>query len=89
MAEMGNGLVITDVSGLHAGANTISGDFSLISSGYTVENGKRGHCVEQITVAGNFYKLLKNVRAVGSDLQFPGSGIGCPSIDVGTLMISG
>ncbi len=89
MAEMGNGLVITDVSGLHAGANTISGDFSLISSGYTVENGKRGHCIEQITVAGNFYKLLKNVRAVGSDLQFPGSGIGCPSIDVGTLMISG
>ena len=89
MADMGNGLVITEVSGLHAGANPTSGDFSLLSKGYTVENGQRGHAVEQITVAGNFYQLLKNIRAVGSDLLFPGSGIGSPSIDAGTLVVSG
>ncbi len=89
MANMGDGIVITDVSGLHAGANVISGDFSLISGGYMVEGGKRGRSVEQITVAGNFYKLLENIKAVGNDLLFPGVGIGCPSIDVGTLVISG
>lgn len=89
MAEMGDGLVITGVGGLHAGANPISGDFSLISSGYVVEGGKRGHDVDQITVAGNFYQLLKNIRAVSSDLYFPGDGIGSPSVDVGTLVISG
>ena len=89
LKDMGDGLVITDVSGLHAGANAISGDFSLIAQGYTVKNGKKDAPVEQITVAGNFYQLLKNIRAVGSDLTFPGSAIGSPSVDVGEIAVAG
>ena len=89
MAQMGEGLVITELNGLHSGADAISGDFSLLSKGYTVTGGKRGTAVEQITVAGNFYRLLENIRAVGSDLEFPGSGIGSSSVDVGMLMVSG
>ncbi|MBR4538545.1 MAG: TldD/PmbA family protein [Clostridia bacterium] len=89
MADMGDGLVITEVSGLHAGANAISGDFSLIAQGYTVKDGKKDAPVEQITVAGNFYQLLKNIRAVGSDLLFPGSSIGSPSVDVGEISVAG
>ena len=89
MADMGDGLVITEVSGLHAGANAISGDFSLIAQGYTVKNGKKDAPVEQITVAGNFYQLMKNIRAVGSDLCFPGGPIGSPSVDVGEISVAG
>ena len=89
LADMGDGLVITEVSGLHAGANAISGDFSLIAQGYTVKDGKKDQAVEQITVAGNFYQLLKNIRAVGSDLCFPGSSIGSPSVDVGEISVAG
>ena len=89
MADVGEGLVITEVSGLHAGANAISGDFSLLSKGYTIENGKKGRAVEQITVAGNFLQLLKNIRAVGNDLQFFGSSIGSPSIDAGEMTVAG
>ena len=89
MADMGSGIVITEVSGLHAGANPISGDFSLLAKGYTVENGRKGQPVEQITVAGNFYTMLKNIRAVGSDLEFPGSPVGSPSVDVGEMNIAG
>ena len=89
MADVGSGLVITDLAGLHSGANPTSGDFSLLSKGYTIENGQRGHAVEQITVAGNFYEVLKNIVAVGSDLDFSGSSIGSPSVDVGTLKVSG
>ena len=89
MADMGSGIVITEVSGLHAGANAISGDFSLIAQGYTVKNGQKDAPVEQITVAGNFYTLLKNIRAVGSDLEFVGSPVGSPSIDVGEMNIAG
>ncbi|MBR0408015.1 MAG: TldD/PmbA family protein [Clostridia bacterium] len=88
-ADLGDGLVITEVSGLHAGANPISGDFSLIAQGYTVKDGKKDKPVEQITVAGNFYQLLKNIRAVGSDLTFPGSSIGSPSVDVGEIAVAG
>ena len=89
MADMENGLVITEVSGLHAGANPISGDFSLIAQGYTVKDGKKDAAVEQITVAGNFYQLLKNIRVVGSDLCFPGSSVGSPSVDVGEVAVAG
>lgn len=89
MRDMGSGIVITDVSGLHAGANPVSGDFSLLSKGYLVENGQKGRSVQQITVAGNFYTLLKNIRAFGSDLEFTGSPIGSPSVDVGEMNIAG
>ncbi len=89
MRDIGNGLVITEVSGLHAGANPISGDFSLIAQGYTLKDGKKDQPVEQITVAGNFYQLLKNIRAVGSDLTFPGSSIGSPTVDVGEVSVAG
>lgn len=89
MKDMGEGLVITEVSGLHSGANAISGDFSLIAQGYTVKDGKKDAPVEQITVAGNFYQLLKNIRVVGSDLCFPGSAVGSPSVDVGEIAVAG
>ncbi|MBO4924907.1 MAG: TldD/PmbA family protein [Clostridia bacterium] len=89
MADMGDGLVITEVSGLHAGANAVSGDFSLIAQGYTVKDGKKGRPVDRITVAGNFFQLLRNIRAVGSDLIFPGSAVGSPSVDVGEIQVAG
>lgn len=88
-ADMSDGLVITDLSGLHAGANMTSGDFSLLSKGYLLKDGKRVQPVEQITIAGNFYDVLKNIRAIGSDLIFPASGVGSSSVDVGTLTAAG
>ena len=89
LADMGDGLMITDVSGLHAGANPISGDFSLLAKGFVIRDGKQADPVERVTVAGNFYQLLKDIRAVGSDLEFPGSPIGSPSVDAGVLSVSG
>ena len=38
--NMGNGLYIVSCDGMFAGANTVSGDFSLISKGYLLEDGK-------------------------------------------------
>ena len=48
--------------------------------------------MDQITVAGNFYELLKQVLAVACDLEFgqPGrSCFGSPSILVEKLSIAG
>lgn len=90
--ELGNGLLIDDVSGVFAGANPVSGDFSLIAKGYRVENGCVGKGVTKITVAGNFFDLLCHVKALGSELEAMDGGKGCvfcPALLVEKLMISG
>ncbi len=72
-SKAGSGVLITSLGGLHAGANPISGDFSLQSSGFLIEGGKKGAPVRSFTVAGNFFTLLKNITAVGSDVKTPTS----------------
>ena len=54
-----------------------------------IENGKKTFPVEQITIAGNFFTLLKDIEEVGCDLKFPMSSIGSPSIIVKELSIAG
>ena len=89
---LNNGLIITELSGLHAGLNPISGDFSLIAKGQLVENGEIVRSVDQITVAGNFLAMMKGIETVGSDLRFGppmGGRIGTPSLLIEKLVVSG
>ena len=87
--EVGEGLMITDLAGMHSGANAITGDFSLAAKGFYIENGKKSFPVEQITIAGNFFTLLKDIEEIGSDLRFPMSSVGSPSIIVKELSVAG
>jgi len=83
------GIIITDLAGLHSGANPVSGDFSFSADGYLVEGGKIVKPIEQITVAGNFYDMLKDIAEVGSDLKFSHTGMGMPSVLVNELSVAG
>ena len=92
LKRLGDGLLITDLQGMHAGANPITGDFSLAAKGFRVEGGRRAAAVNQITVAGNFYQLLNDIEAVGADLEFltPGvSRFGSPALLVKELSAAG
>lgn len=89
LEEMDEGLVIISVQGLHSGANPVSGDFSLGAYGYYVKDGKIQRAVDQITIAGNFFEVLKNVVTVGSDLEFDSSGVGSPSLLIKGLAVAG
>ncbi len=71
LKKAGNGVYITDLGGLHAGANAITGDFSLQSSGFMIENGVKTDYVKSFTVAGNFYDLLKNITALANNSKLP------------------
>ena len=84
----GNGVYITDLSGLHAGANPISGDFSLQSAGYMVENGVKTTYVKSFTVAGNFYELLKNIRALANNCELP-RAMGMTTFGAPTTLVDG
>ncbi|HAE92906.1 TldD/PmbA family protein [Tissierella praeacuta] len=89
--SMENGVIITDIHGLHAGINPTSGNFSLSSNGLLVENGKVIRPLSQITMAGNLYTMLKDIKYIGNDIKFSYSRsyFGAPSIYLGSLTISG
>ncbi|ODN29777.1 TldD/PmbA family protein [Fervidobacterium thailandense] len=83
--QLGDGIVIISVEGLHSGANPISGNFSLSAKGLRVENGEITHGVEQITISGNFLELLRNVEEVGADVR---ATIGVASIITPSVLVS-
>ncbi len=91
-ALLGSGLIIRDISGLHAGVNAVSGEFSLLARGDLVEDGKIVRAVERITVSGSFLSMLSDAEALGRDLKFtlPGDGCcGAPAALVGGLVVAG
>ena len=68
-ALAGDGIYVTEINGLHAGANPVSGDFSLQSAGFMLRDGKKSEYVKGFTVAGNFFELLKAISALGNKLE--------------------
>ena len=86
--KLQNGVLITGFSGLHSGLNSISGDFSLATEGFLIENGAITKPLNQVTSAGNFFDLLKNIEYIGTDLKFILSGVGSPSLLIKNISIS-
>lgn len=84
----GDGVYIDGLAGLRAGANTVSGDFSLQSEGYLIRDGKKTERVKAFTVAGNFYDLLKNIRAVANDSHLP-MALGMTAFGGPTTLVDG
>ena len=89
MKEMGDGIMITEFAGLHAGLRQVTGDFSLQCGGYRIKDGKRAEGLTLFTAAGNFLELLSDVKAVANDLEWGVSSTVTPSILVGSLAVSG
>ena len=92
ISSIDEGVIIVEVQGMHAGANTVSGDFSLSAFGYYIKDGKIERPVEQITVSGNYLDMLKDITLIGDDFQMrlPGAGhFGSPSLKIKSLEIAG
>ena len=93
LAKAEGGVYISNLGGLHAGANPISGDFSLQSSGFLIRGGKKTDFVKSFTVAGNFYELLQNITALSDKVTLPRpfgmTTFGSPSVLVENLSIAG
>ena len=88
-AEIGNGVYITEVSGLHSGMNPQSGNFSLQSTGFLIKDGKKDRGLDLITVSGNIVDLFKDIQAVGSDVRVFPSAVSCSSVIVKKIIVSG
>lgn len=88
LAKADGGVLIQDVSGVHSGANPISGEFSVGATGLRIAGGALGEPVREMTIASTLPDMLKSVAAVGSDLRFF-SSVGTPSILIGEMTLAG
>lgn len=71
LAEMGTGLVVTELMG--QGVNGVTGDYSRGAAGFWVENGEIAYPVEEITVAGNLKDMYRGILALGDDIDRRGN----------------
>ena len=71
LAEMGTGLLVTDLMGM--GVNIVTGDYSRGAAGFWVEGGEIAWPVEEITIAGNLADMFLGIREVGADVDTRGS----------------
>ncbi len=93
LQKLGDGIYITELKGLHAGANAVTGDYSIESFGFRVRDGKKCEAVKSFTVAGNFFELLKSIEAVSSNVKFSaGAGFtnfGAPDVLIRKMSVAG
>ena len=81
-------LLVTQLDGA-AGCNPISGDISIGVQGFLYKNGQRVQPVDSVTIAGNFFDLLLNIRGFGDRYQPNLSSRFIPALLVEGFSISG
>jgi PmbA protein len=86
VTDIRDGLYVTEFLGF--GVNLVTGDFSRGASGLWIRNGELAFPVEEITVAGNLREMIRNITAIGNDLEFRGS-VASPTIRIDGLTVAG
>ncbi len=97
--DIDNGLYLFGL----AGGQTTGNEFTLnAQSGYLIENGKLTDLIRGVSVSGELYSTLKNIRMIGNDFKIcqvgacgkgkqsmKKSGSGAPTISVKNMAIGG
>lgn len=89
--KAGDGMLVTDVTGLHSGVNPISGTFSVGATGLEIEAGRLGKPAREFTIASDLLSMLRAIEAVGSQqrwVPFGGSVRACPVL-LSEMSVSG
>ncbi|MGH2710106.1 MAG: TldD/PmbA family protein [Actinomycetota bacterium] len=91
LEQAGRAVYVQEVSGVHSGANPISGEFSVGATGLLVDGGELRDPLREMTIASTIPEVLHAIVAAGSDLRFfPGGGaIGTPTLLVGEMTVAG
>lgn len=91
LERAGDAVYVQDVTGLHSGANPISGDFSVGVTGLVVRDGGFAEPIREATVASTIVDILRAVEVVGSDLRFYpfGGALGGATVLIGEMSVGG
>lgn len=89
LGSAGRAVYVQEVTGVHSGANPVSGEFSVGAAGLRVEDGALGEPLREMTIASTLPEVLQHVEAVASDIRFAAGGIASPTILVGEMTVAG
>jgi PmbA protein len=70
VSDVGDGILVSSVAGLHSGVNPVSGDFSTGAQGLRIAGGSLGEPLREFTIASTLQRMLLDVAAVGNDLEW-------------------
>ena len=88
LREAEGGVLVQDVSGVHSGANPVSGEFSVGATGLRIAGGALGEPVREMTIASTIPQMLQSVSAIGDELRWF-SSVGVPHILLGEMTLAG
>jgi PmbA protein len=91
LREAGEGVLVTDVAGLHSGVNPVTGVFSVGASGRAIRAGEEAEPLREFTIASDLVSMLKAVRAAGSRPRWVpfGGSVRTPPLLVGEMTVAG
>lgn len=70
LADVGDGLIVHELSGLHSGVNPVSGDLSVGVEGVRLRGGEPAEPIREVTIGSTLQRMLLDVVAVGDDLTY-------------------
>jgi PmbA protein len=91
LAQAGDGVLVSDVAGLHSGVNPVTGVFSVGASGREIRGGELAAPLREFTIASDLVSMLGAVRTVGADARWVpfGGSISTPSLLIGEMTVAG
>ena len=79
-------MLVTELEG-QAGCDPVSGDISIGVQGFLIENGRRVQPVDSVTIAGNFFDVLNNLRGYGNRYQPELAHLFIPALFIEAMMV--
>jgi PmbA protein len=89
LAQVGDGLLVQSVTGMHSGVNAVSGDFSVGAEGLLVRGGELAAPVRGLTVASSIQRMLLGVSAVANDIEWLPSRAAGATVAISEMSMSG
>lgn len=91
LAAAGEGVLVTDVAGLHSGVNPVSGVFSVGASGREIHAGELAGPLREFTIASDLVSMLGAVRAAGAQARWVpfGGSVSTPPLLIDEMTIAG
>jgi len=89
LREVGEGLFVQSVTGVHSGVNPVSGDFSVGAEGLMIRDGALAEPVREGTIASTLQRMLQEIVHVGRDVEWlPGLAAG-QTLAIDGMVLSG